>query len=62
MLKKIIAIVSGTLLFIQCKEEINPFLRLHDKEIVKNAELFHDIKLNSKQEAFAAIRSWKDSS
>ncbi|MDA9636561.1 hydroxyacylglutathione hydrolase [SAR86 cluster bacterium] len=43
------------------EKEINPFLRLHDKEIVKNAELFHDLKLNSKQEAFAAIRSWKDS-
>lgn len=43
------------------EKEINPFLRLNDEEIVKNAELFHDIKLNSKQEAFAAIRSWKDS-
>ena len=30
MLKKIIAIVSGTLLFIQCKEEINPFLISND--------------------------------
>ena len=30
MLKKIIAIVSVTLLFIQCKEEINPFLISND--------------------------------
>ena len=30
MLKKIIAIVSMTLLFIQCKEEINPFLISND--------------------------------
>ena len=30
MLEKIIAIVSGTLLFIQCKEEINPFLISND--------------------------------
>lgn len=30
MLKKIIAIVSVTLIFIQCKEEINPFLISND--------------------------------
>ena len=30
MLKKIIAIISVTLLFIQCKEEINPFLISND--------------------------------
>lgn len=30
MLKKIIALVSVTLLFIQCKEEINPFLISND--------------------------------
>jgi hypothetical protein len=30
MLKKIIALVSMTLLFIQCKEEINPFLISND--------------------------------
>jgi hypothetical protein len=30
MLKKIIAIVSVTLLFIQCKEELNPFLISND--------------------------------
>ena len=43
------------------EKKINPFLRLDDEEIVKNTELFHDMRLNSEHEIFAAIRSWKDS-
>ncbi len=38
----------------------NPFLRCHEKTVIKKAELFAGKKLDDSSDVFSAIRQWKD--